>query len=451
MKAKLLLMLLCFVPGMIEAAGIDSHPNFSVSSSNSSPVSFPNYLSANFTWGQDAFFTPSASPDYPVSEIHISHTSPNENRKTPDNPSTELFFHADGRSVNRSLIIHNREIIPPDPSLLPETPALPTLPAPPPQEQELDAFAEPFLPLPVPETEAPETPVLITPAFAAPAPPTIPDKPILSRFLSKKSSADFAIDFPRFAPAPPASSDNVFLSGEVNNPSDSPSFPLINTLQRSASPMRGFRPGKTQLATTDTATHPLLPSGILGDKTSILGKNFRLMDRFAQLMPSSRSRFSEDVSAAENLRLDRLDFTSTPIGEWIIEDNYLFEDNSRYDDWRSLRLDIQALHSPMGNMSASASSLLEYLNSTASLTDTIFELYGPTPLLLREEFFGGGSYRFIGWDVFTLNGKKGTVISWIDAAPLDFPRFTVPEPAAWVMMLLGGVLLLALRRRKVKE
>lgn len=181
------------------------------------------------------------------------------------------------------------------------------------------------------------------------------------------------------------------------------------------------------------------PEKDIAEKPGIWNDLSRQAETMGILSAGSRPLILGNRQAVTHLKLERLSILPNQDENQGISDEYLFEKEISFDIWKSLRPDENEIQSPLKDMEIEATDLLEYLNSSVSLTDTIFELYGPTPLLLCDEFFGGGSYEYIGWDIYTFYGKKGRLISMADYTPQEIPPFTAPEPKTWGLLLVGGI------------
>ena len=101
--------------------------------------------------------------------------------------------------------------------------------------------------------------------------------------------------------------------------------------------------------------------------------------------------------------------------------------------------------------------LVDYLNNTAVETGVQFSMINDTTLLLTGDYLNGDGYAWFGWDLDPFNAANGYPnvklqvfnLSGSGTDPTE-GEIGVPEPATWALMLLGGVAMVGMRRRRRK-
>ena len=100
--------------------------------------------------------------------------------------------------------------------------------------------------------------------------------------------------------------------------------------------------------------------------------------------------------------------------------------------------------------------LVDYLNNTAVETGAQFSMINDTTLLLTGDYLNTDGYAWFGWDLDPFNAANGypnVKLQLFNPFGLgDDPDpygdgTGVPEPATWVLMLLGGVAMVGMRMR----
>ncbi len=85
--------------------------------------------------------------------------------------------------------------------------------------------------------------------------------------------------------------------------------------------------------------------------------------------------------------------------------------------------------------------LMDYLNNAVVETGVHFGALTADSFLLTGPYLNDSGYAWFGWDLSEFNGKYGSNV-------LLYQFNSVPEPATWIMLLLGGMVVMLQRRRR---